>query len=67
METREFSVTQILREINLEKSRRSKPAGLSILGALNFDDLVYLGLQKVQILVKKAKFRDSKSAKLADV
>jgi len=37
----DFSVTQILREINFEKCRSSKTAYFAILGALNFVDLCH--------------------------
>ena len=48
----DFSVTQILREINFGESRTSKMAVFAILGALNFVDLEKLGIQKVQKFVK---------------
>ena len=44
----DFSVTQILREINFGVSRISKVAVFAILGALNFISLVILHLQKRQ-------------------
>ena len=43
----DFSVTQILREINFGDFKSSKTAIFAILGALNFVDLVNFGLQKV--------------------
>ena len=44
----DFSVTQILREINFGKSRSSKTAIFAILRALNFVNLEDSSLQKVQ-------------------
>ena len=44
----DFSVIQILREINFGESRSSKTAVFAILGALNFVNLVHFSLQKVQ-------------------
>ena len=44
----DFSVTQILREINFREFRRPKPAFFAILGALNFVNIVNISLQKVQ-------------------
>ena len=44
----DFSVLQILREINFGKSRSSKIAVFAILGALNFVNLVNFSLEKVQ-------------------
>ena len=44
----DFSVIQILREINFRESRSAKSAVYAISGALNFVDLVYSSLQKVQ-------------------
>ena len=46
----DFSVTQILREINFGEFRSSKTDGFVILKAPNFVELVNFGLQKVQIL-----------------
>ena len=48
----DFSVTQILREINFGESRTSKMAVFAILGALNFVNLENLGIQKVQKFMK---------------
>ena len=45
---RNFSVTHILREINIYESTRSKIAVLVILWALNSVDLVNISLPKVQ-------------------
>ena len=50
-----FSATQILREINLLESIRSKTAGFVIFGALNLVHLVNLTFQKVQKFIKKSK------------
>ena len=44
----DFSVTLILREINLKESRNGKIVILAILGALNCVDLVNFSLQKVE-------------------
>ena len=49
----DFSVTQILREVNFGESRSCKTAIFAISGALNFDDLVNFSLQKVQKSIKK--------------
>ena len=43
-----FSITQILREINLGESRSAKNAVFAILGALKLVDLMNFSLQKVQ-------------------
>ena len=43
----DFSVTQILREINFEESGSSKIDFFAILGALNFENYVHFSLQKV--------------------
>ena len=48
----DFSVIQILREINFEECRSSKTAFFAISGALNFVDLVDFSLQKVQNFIK---------------
>ena len=48
----EFSITQILREINFEDSRSAKSAVFAILGAVNFAHLVNVSLQKVQKFMK---------------
>ena len=46
---KDFSVTQILREINFGESESYKTAGVfAILGALNFVDLVNFSFLKVQ-------------------
>ena len=44
----DFSITQILREINFEDSRSAKTAIFAILEALNFVFLTDFSLQKVQ-------------------
>ena len=49
LQSQDFSVTQILREINFGESRSSK---IAIFGALNFVDLVNISLQKVQKVMK---------------
>ena len=43
-----FSITQILREINFGESRGSKNAIFAIFAAMNLVDLVIFSLQKVQ-------------------
>ena len=43
----DFSITQILREINLRESRSFRIAVFDIFGVLNFDNLVNFSLQKV--------------------
>ena len=48
----DFSVTQILREINFAESRRSKTDVLAILEALKVIDLVNFSLQKMQKFIK---------------
>ena len=48
----DFSVIQILREINFGDSRSSKTAIFAILGAPNFVNLVNLSLQKVQKIIE---------------
>ena len=48
----DFSVIEILREINVGESRSAKIAILAIFGALNLVDLVNYSLQKVQISMK---------------
>ena len=48
----DFSVTQILREINVEDSRSAKSADFAILGAVNFVHLVNFSLQKGQKFIK---------------
>ena len=45
----DFSVTQILREINFEESRNAKSAILSHLQALNFDLYEFLHFLKAEI------------------
>ena len=66
----DFSITQILREINFGESRRAKTAIFAILGALNFVDLVHFSFEKVQKFTKKKKksksFGASKCVKMAD-
>ena len=42
-----FSVAQILREINFEQFGSCKTAVFAVLGGLNLVHLVHLGLQKV--------------------
>ena len=51
-ELHEFSITQILREINFGESRSSETAVLAILGALYFANLIDFSLQKVQKCLK---------------
>ena len=41
----DFSITQILRQINFEESRSSKTAIFTILGAMEFVNLVNFSLQ----------------------
>ena len=53
----DFSIIQILREINFVDSRSAKTAGFAILGAMTFGHLVNFSLQKVQKFIKKSKFR----------
>ena len=60
-----FSVNQILREINFAECM-SETAVFATLGAVNFVNLVYFSLQKVQKFIKKSKFRAFKSGKIAD-
>ena len=48
----DFSITQILREINFGGSRSSKTAVLAILGALKMSILVNFSLQKMQKFIK---------------
>ena len=61
LHSQDFSVTQILREINFGESRSSKIANFAIFGALNFVDLVNFSLQKVQ---KFTKIKKSESLKV---
>ena len=49
----DFSVIQILREINFGNIRSSKTAVFVIFGALNYVDMGNFSLQKVQKLKKK--------------
>ena len=49
----DFTVIQILREINFGEPQSSKTAVFAIFGALNFADLVNFSLQKVQKFIKK--------------
>ena len=48
----DFSVTQILREINLGESRSAETAIIAIFGALNSVDLVNCSIQKEQKSLK---------------
>ena len=48
----DISVNHIFREINFRDSRNSKTAVFAIFGALNFANLVYLSLQKMQNFIK---------------
>ena len=48
----DFSVTQILREINFGVSRSSKTAVFAILEALNSVELVYFSLQEVYKFIR---------------
>ena len=48
----DFSVTQILREINFGESRSPKTAFFTILKALYFVNLVNFSIQKVQKYIK---------------
>ena len=52
LKLQDFSVNQILREINFGESRNGKIVILVILGALNCVDLVNFSLQKVEKTVK---------------
>ena len=61
----DFSVIQILREINFGKSRSTESAIFAILEALNFVNLVNYSLQMVQKL-QKSKFRVCKCVKMPD-
>ena len=47
-----FSVIQILREINFGESRSSKTAVFAIFGAVTFVDLLNCSIQKVQKCIK---------------
>ena len=59
----DFSVIQILREINFGESRSSKPTYSFILGTMNFTDLVNFSLQKVQkFIMLKWHFLDLKKS-----
>ena len=49
--THNFSVTQILREINFGGLRSYKSANFAISGALNFAHLANFSLEKVQTLI----------------
>jgi len=44
----DFSVFQILREINLGESRSAKNAGFALLGAMKFVNLFSFNFQKLQ-------------------
>ena len=57
-----FSVIQILQEINFGESRWSKTYIVAILGAMNFWFLVNLSLQNMQ---KYVKIRPNKCVKIA--
>ena len=48
----DFSITQILREINFVESRSSKMLLFAILGALSFVNLENFSLQKVKNFMK---------------
>ena len=48
----DFSITQILREINFGGCRSSKTAVLAILGALKMINLVNFSFQKMQKFIK---------------
>ena len=48
----DFSVTQVLREINFGEPRSIKTAIFAVLGALNFVDLVDFSLPKEQKFLK---------------
>ena len=48
----DFSITQILREINFAESRSAKNVIFTILGALNSVDLMNFSFQKVQKCIK---------------
>ena len=48
----DFSVTQVLREINFGEPRSIKTAIYAVLGALNFVDLVDFSLQKMKKFIK---------------
>ena len=61
----DFSITQILREINFGDSRSFMTAIFAILEALNFDGLVNFSLQKLQMFIK-SKLRHSGCVKIAD-
>ena len=61
----DFSVTQILREINFGEYRSSKNAVLAILGALKMIDLVNFSFEKVQKFIT-IKLRPSENYKIAN-
>ena len=52
VEISDFSVIQILREINFGASRNFKTAFFAIIGAQNFVDLVNFNHQKLQKFIK---------------
>ena len=52
LKCQDFSVTQILREINFGVSRSSKTAVFAILEALNLVELVYFSLQEVYKFIR---------------
>ena len=54
---RDFSVTWILREINLSGFKSSKTAVYANLGALNIVDLAHFRFQKVPKFIKKIKIQ----------
>jgi len=58
----DFSVTQILREINFGESKSSKTIIFAIFGALRFVDLVDFSFQKMQKYIK-LKIQSSKCVK----
>ena len=62
----DFFITQILLEISFEGSRPAKNAVFTILGALNFVDLMNFSLQKVLKCLKVKIQSLAKSVKMAD-
>ena len=62
----DFSVIQILREINFRESRSSETAVFAIFEALSLVNLVNSRLPKVEKLKKKSKFRASKCVQMVD-
>ena len=65
MKTQDFSVIQILREINFRGCRSPKTAIFAISRALNFVYLVNFSPLKVQKIIK-SKLRASKCGKMAN-